>query len=127
LAWHPDGQRVLVSSDKGSLLVDLVSLKYQIVNFPKSDSGSSLVRAVAYSPDGKQLADAVVYPAVYSVRDIEMTEIGVRNDEQSIPNGRSRQLLAAPTNSLLTFPRSLLPLKKHGIGFIRWTVRRIAR
>jgi hypothetical protein len=80
LAWTPDSQRILVSSYQGFLLVSLASHTYEVVDFPKAEYGP-YVRAAAYSPDGKQLADALVYPAVYSVRDIEMTEIGLRNSE----------------------------------------------
>jgi hypothetical protein len=73
-------------------LVDIASHRYQTVSFPKSDFGDSLVRAVAYSPNGRQLADAVVYPAVYAVRDIEMTEISVRDGE----SGERRAIAQIP-------------------------------
>ncbi len=85
LSWAPDSQHVLVQFGQfftsDPWLVDVESDRYQTVKFPQSDFGDSLLRAAAYSPDGSFLADAVVYPAVYGVRDIEMTEIGVRKGE----------------------------------------------
>jgi len=87
LSWMSDSQHVLVQFDQlftsDPWLVDVESDRYQPIKFPQSDFGDSLLRAAAYSPDGNYLADAVVYPAAYGVRDIEMTEIGLRKGEDS--------------------------------------------
>jgi WD40 repeat protein len=81
-AWAPDSQHILISSDKGFLLLDLVSHEYETIDFPKEEFSDSLpTKAVAYSPDGKLFADAVTYPPVYQVRNVEMTEIGVRDKD----------------------------------------------
>jgi sugar lactone lactonase YvrE len=78
LAWTPDSQQLIASSDQRFLLVDLATQTYNTVEFPKEEYAPH-VSAVAYSPDGKLLADALIYPAVYSVRENEVTEIGLRN------------------------------------------------
>lgn len=80
LAWTPDSRRILISSRDGVRLLDLATTISETIDFPKDEYGSYL-QAAAYSPDGKYLADAVIYPAVYAVREIEMTEIGLRNVE----------------------------------------------
>lgn len=95
LAWSPDSQQVVILPEtfpQEAWIMDISSQKHTILDLPRSDFGDSLVRAVAYSPDGRQLADAVVYPAVYAVRDIEMTEIGVRDGE----SGERRTIAQIP-------------------------------
>ncbi len=80
-AWHPDSRRILVSAVEGWLLVDVVSQSYETMDF-QSESGDWLpVRALAYSPDGKQLADALVYAPTVS-RPIGEIEIGIRLGER---------------------------------------------
>lgn len=82
MAWHPDGQRILVAYNDEHLLVDLVSGKYEAIDLklPKSEFDIPYLRDVSYSPDGMYLADIMVYPAVYKGRNIGMTEVGVRDD-----------------------------------------------
>jgi WD40 repeat protein len=83
LAWSPDSQRVIILPEtfpQEVWLMDIFSQEHRTLELPISDFGYSLVRAVAYSPDGKQFADAVVYPATISRPDEEI-EIGVRVGE----------------------------------------------
>jgi hypothetical protein len=81
LAWQPEGQHILAATAEGFSLIDLVSQKYESVDF-QSESGNTLpVRALAYSPDGKQLADILVYAPNVSKSDFEI-EVGVRADER---------------------------------------------
>ncbi len=98
-AWHPDGQHALVSTrypEEGFLLIDLISQEYKVIDFPRSEFGHSYVRAAAYSPDGTQLADAVVYPATVS-NPSEEIEIGIRAGEQ----GTRRSLLRLPSGDMV--------------------------
>lgn len=84
LAWSPDSQHVVILPEtfpQEVWLMDIFSQEHRVLELPTSDFGYSLVRTVAYSPDGKQLADAVVYPATISRPDEEI-EIGVRVGEQ---------------------------------------------
>ncbi len=82
-AWHPDSRRVLVSAIEGWLLIDVISQSYEIVDF-QSELGDWLpVRALAYSPDGGQLADALVYAPTVS-KPIGEIEIGIRVGERGI-------------------------------------------
>jgi WD40 repeat protein len=82
-AWHPDSRRILVSAVEGWLLVDVVSQSYETMDF-QSESGDWLpVRALAYSPDGKQLADAIVYPPTVSKPGWEV-EVGMRVGERGM-------------------------------------------
>lgn len=85
LTWYPDGQRLLVNSDKGFQIFDPISQKYQNTNFnlPKADSGYSLVSAVAYSPNGSLLADASVYIPTVSKPAAEV-EIGLSESDSGV-------------------------------------------
>jgi dipeptidyl aminopeptidase/acylaminoacyl peptidase len=86
LAWAQDSQNVIIEPPVFPLEVwtlNVASQDHRLVDFPKSDFGDSLVRAVADSPDGSQIADAVVYPATVS-NPTEKVEIGVRTGEQGI-------------------------------------------
>lgn len=75
-AWHPDSRRIIVSAIEGWLLVDVVSQSYETIDF-RSERGDWLpVRALAYSPDGKQLADALVYAPTVS-KPIGEIEVGI--------------------------------------------------
>lgn len=81
-AWHPDGQHILVSAEGGLLLSDLISEKYEELNYYLSpEFEHAQVHEIAYSPDGRWLADVVVYSPVYEVRANWMVEIGLREDE----------------------------------------------
>jgi len=91
LAWTPDSQRILVSSNRDFELLNLVSGEYRTVDFPRDESHPQ-ISAAAYSPDGSQLADAVVYPPVYQVRDDWIVEIGLRVGE----DGDRHPLLRLP-------------------------------
>lgn len=84
ITWAPDSRRIIAASRSSTeiWLVDVLSQSYERGNFPSLNSGDSLLQAVAYSPNNRQLADAVVYPRSYAVRDIEMAEIGLRDGER---------------------------------------------
>ncbi len=80
LTWHPDGQHVLVASNTELLLVNLDLGKYEAADLlPKSGFDSPYINGVSYSPDGVYVADAVIYPATYQVRNVEVSEIGLRD------------------------------------------------
>jgi len=79
LAWHPDGRQVLISTEEGLLLSNLASTSYTALDYyPRPEFERTQICALAYSPNGMHLADAVVYPAVHGVRNVEMAEIGLR-------------------------------------------------
>ena len=83
-AWHPDNRHILAVARDGLLLVDLVSREYEILDYySQPEFEYARVSAMAYAPDGTQMADAVIYPAVYGVRDAEVTEIGIRDGDGS--------------------------------------------
>ena len=96
IAWSPDSQQIIIIADKGILLVDLVSQTYKTIEFPQEKYGP-YVRAIAYSPDGNQIADVLEYPAVFGGREIEMTEIGLRNGE----NGHRESIIQIPGQQTL--------------------------
>ncbi len=84
LAWSPDSRHVVVLPEtfpQEVWIIDIVSQEHWSLDAPTSEFGDSLVRAAAYSPDGSQLADAVVYPPTVSKPGSEV-EIGVRVGEQ---------------------------------------------
>lgn len=81
-AWHPDGQRILVSAEEGLLSSDLTSQKYKVLDYYFSpEFEHAQVHEIAYSPDGRWLADVVVYSPVYEVRENWRVEIGLREGE----------------------------------------------
>lgn len=84
LAWSPNGREAVILPEtfpQEVWIIDVVSQNHTTLDLPKSEFGYTLVRAVAYSPDGNQLADAVVYPPTVSKPGSEV-EIGVRVGEQ---------------------------------------------
>ena len=60
-AWHPDSRRVLLSAVEGWLLVDVMRGDYELLGQFDGRGAPLPVRALAYSPDGRFLADALVY------------------------------------------------------------------
>ena len=76
-AWHPDSRRVLVSAAEGWLLIDIVSQTYEVVDFRTNRGDQLPVRALAYSPDGKQVAYALIYAPTESNPSGEI-EVGVQ-------------------------------------------------
>jgi Tol biopolymer transport system component len=78
--WHPDGQRALVSVREEFLLIDLASREYEVLDY-FSQSEHAQISEVAYSPNGRQLADAVVYPPIYEIKESWLAEVGLREDE----------------------------------------------
>jgi len=85
LAWVPNSQQVIVEPPTFPLevwVIDAGSQRYQTIDFPKGEFSDSLpVKAVAYSPDGKLLADALVYAPTVSKSEGEV-EVGVRVGER---------------------------------------------
>jgi WD40 repeat protein len=95
-AWHPDGQHVLVMTSEGLASVDLAAQTTTAVGYydgPEFDHAQ--LGALAYSPSVDLLADAVIYPATYGVREVDVVEIGlvgpdgVREPIAQIPGGTS--------------------------------------
>jgi len=81
LAWHPDGQYILIAAGEELLLSDLASQEYEMLNYYSCPAFEhAQVNAIAYSPSG-QMADAVVYPPVYQSREGWSVEIGLRKDK----------------------------------------------
>lgn len=78
--WHPDGQRALVSAREEFLLIDLASREYEVLDY-FSQSEHAQISEVAYSPSSRQLADAVIYPPIYEVKESWSAEVGLREDE----------------------------------------------
>jgi hypothetical protein len=77
-AWHPDGQHALVLTTEGLLSVDPASRTHTAIDYydgPEFEGAQ--VAALAYSPSVDLLADAVVYPATYGVREVDVVEIGL--------------------------------------------------
>ena len=78
LAWHPDGQHILALAREGILLNNLVSHRYETLDYySQPEFEYAQVCALAYSPRDTRLADGIVYPAVYEVRDVEIAEVGL--------------------------------------------------
>jgi Tol biopolymer transport system component len=107
LAWAPDSRHVIVVAatfPPEVWVLDVDSQKHVSIDFPESEARTPLVRAAAYSPSGKRLADAVVYPASTS-SPLDELEIGIRDSEQG------------PRTSLLRLPGGVM-LPEHGL---RWS------
>jgi hypothetical protein len=95
LDWKPDSQRVMVIKDVLSPWlageIDLVSGRYQPFEFPPMDGNPYSIEEVEYFPDGRWMADAIVYQS--SVRDRKYvlsiglwdTQTQVRKTLQEIP------------------------------------------
>ncbi|MBI5564584.1 MAG: PD40 domain-containing protein [Chloroflexi bacterium] len=84
LAWTADGQNALVASDEGMQLFNPASQEYVSVNFrfPELEPRYYHVDAVAYSPDGSLLADAITYFPTVSKSTSEV-EIGLSKIAQN--------------------------------------------
>jgi hypothetical protein len=84
--WLPDSQHIVVQNStvhpQEIWLVDALSQNHQVLDFPRTTDGFSLVQAVSYSPDGEWSADAVVYPPTFQVRDDYLLEIGLHLGEK---------------------------------------------
>ena len=70
LGWKPDSQRIMVVKDDLTPWfageVDLVTGRYQPFEFPPMDGNHYSIEAIEYSPDGRWMADAIVYhPSVW--------------------------------------------------------------
>jgi len=99
LAWASDGRRAVVVPTTTSpevWVIDVLTQRHQIIPFPQEEFGP-YVSAIAYAPDGGQIADALVYPAVYKVRETWSVEIGLRKGE----NGGRQILLHLPNSDLV--------------------------
>jgi len=96
-AWKPDNQNVAIKGITDpwqSAVVNLTSGEYQLLEFPQYRGAKPTVYALAYSPDGISLADALVY---YSLEEKEyLLSIGIwdtksqqRKTIQEIPSSNS--------------------------------------
>jgi Tol biopolymer transport system component len=83
VAWHPDGQYLLIRSTEGYQLVDLESQKSSVVSFPSSHQDGANIIAAAYSPDGTMLADITIYAPVYGGRDTWLLEVGIQGNKEA--------------------------------------------
>ncbi len=62
--WKPDGQKILISRYGAEWYAgeyDLLSGEYQLIDFPPDHDDRPVIDDLAYSPDGKYLADALTY------------------------------------------------------------------
>jgi WD40 repeat protein len=80
-AWHPDGRRVLLSAVEGWLLADAISRRYELFTLFDAAGVPLPVRAVAYSPDGRSLAEASLYPPTVA-EPTAAIEVGLWRDGQ---------------------------------------------
>lgn len=126
LAWHPDGQRILVSANEKILSINLASGASASVDLDLSIEEHPSVRAMSFSPDGLWLADAVVYSPVRNIRDHSMLEIGIRDRDNArrvvsqIPNAGfiiDHSLLWSPDGKQLLFVAN-----SHEHGYQVWAV-----
>jgi WD40 repeat protein len=78
--WHPGDQRALVSAKEGFALIDLVSHEYEALDYSLQPEHAQ-ISEVAYSPRGHQLADAVIYPPIYGVKESWSAEVGLREEK----------------------------------------------
>jgi len=85
--WIPNNQGVLIFSDQQFKILDPTSLALQaieVIDFGENQSlGKLSWYAIAYSPDGKMRADAIVYPAFFGIRDFDLVEIGLWDSESN--------------------------------------------
>jgi Tol biopolymer transport system component len=77
LTWGPDGQHAMISARDELLSRNLASSGSQALDDYIQPDLQAQVSQIVYSPDGRQLADAVVYPPIYQVREGCMVEIGL--------------------------------------------------
>lgn len=78
LAWAPDGQRALIVPSTPEIWeINVNSQHHQVVDFPQSEVGRSLIRAATYLPDGITIVDASVYGRTPS-RSTPEIEIGLQ-------------------------------------------------
>lgn len=83
LAWHPDSRRVIILPEtfpQEVWITDITSQRHTALDLPMSEFGYTLVRAVAYSPDGTMVADASLYGRTVS-RSTSEIEIGIQASE----------------------------------------------
>lgn len=88
--WVPGDIPRMIASDEefpeeAVQIVDLDAAKAEtlvIRNFIEDDNAT--IRALAYSPDGKKLANAVVYPATKDIRKTELAIVGLVGEERQV-------------------------------------------
>jgi WD40 repeat protein len=99
LGWKFDSQKVLVKGITPSWQaaeVDITSGAFTVLEFPKLRGNSLTISALAYSPDGKYLADALAFPPIPKEGKEALLNIGLwdtatweRKTIQEIPFGES--------------------------------------
>ena len=83
LAWSPDSQHVIILPEtfpQEVWITDITSQRHTAFDVPTSEFGYTLVRAVAYSPDGTIVADASLHGRTASKSTSEV-EIGIQASE----------------------------------------------
>jgi hypothetical protein len=86
-AWQPTGSQLLASSNQefptGVMqLMNVEMAKAQAVTFSDVKNEEATVRAMAYSPDGKNLGIAIVEPAKANVRKTEIAVVYLQGNEK---------------------------------------------
>jgi Tol biopolymer transport system component len=83
LSWTPDSQKVIALKDANNRWdigeVDLASGKYTPLEFAKNRGDLPVVEAIAFSPDGKYMADALIYPPNAQEGKDYLLNIGIEN------------------------------------------------
>jgi WD40 repeat protein len=80
LDWDDFGEKLIASSNHGYQKIDLLtgySEYFPALNFTQENI---YLNAITVSHDDKLIADAVIYPATLGIREIEIAEIGLRNE-----------------------------------------------
>ena len=86
-AWLPNDSQILASSGQefpvGEMqLINVDTAKAEPVTFSGAQIEDASIRAMAYSPDGKNVAVAVVQPAKANVRKIEIAVVYLQGNEK---------------------------------------------
>jgi Tol biopolymer transport system component len=85
LGWKPDSQKVMVfkyfTDPYNAGEVDLKTSEYHAIEFPRYRGDLPVVDALAFSPDGKWMADALVYPRNPQEGKDYLLSIGIRDTQ----------------------------------------------
>lgn len=103
LSWNPPGESMFVSSSHGYQLIDLPTLKADVVKILDFTAENPYLSTVAISPDGALIADAVVNPPTVGVRNVSVTEIGLRKGLHE-----KRQMLIQIDQGIIVVDHSLV-------------------
>jgi Tol biopolymer transport system component len=105
-AWRPEGHQAvaLPAVEPWEIWrIDVATQEHQqLIDFFRPESEHAQLREIAYSPDGRFIADVMLYSPFIGGRDTWMTEIGLRNGE----NGERQ---------------TLIQLENETFGGLRWS------